>query len=214
MIWFLATLAGVFLAGWLFFRWRYLQLLGALQQLALEGKISKRQKGKAWSLYLQELKGQGKQAKQLALREKDDLKGVLQFLPSPVWIQNEQGIILRGNSAFCELLDKDFEPDFYWNLIDFPELFRFVDDFDADSQSTKNIKLNEKHFVQPGQARICPLAARCSFCICRKFFSDFLWEIARAHWLGACNCEENLEKQQIAVQSQLGQGTRVSMSKQ
>ncbi len=134
---------------WYFHR-EYRELLLAVKRLALDDKIANSRAGKVWSVYLQELKGQRKKDKQWALREKDDLRGVMQFLPSPVWIQDEQGIVLRGNDAFCKLLGKKFVSDFYWNLIDSPELFKFVDCFDGGKKSTQNIKLKDGYFVAGG----------------------------------------------------------------
>ncbi len=150
MSWVLAVACVVLaVACWLADR-RYQGLLRAVRRLAQDGKVDTLQTGKAWSVYLQELKGQRRKEKQRTLREKNDLKGVLQFLPSPVWIQDKQGMVLRGNGAFCELLGKDFEPDFYWNLIETPELFRFVDSFDEGKKNTQNIKLGDAHFVAGG----------------------------------------------------------------
>ncbi len=150
LIWSLVIVLAALLLGWWFAQRRYVRLLQSLRRLALDGKLEQGDAGKVWSGYLQDLYAQTKKAKRLALREKDDLKGVMQFLSSPVWIQNEQGIILRGNTAFCQLLHKKFEPDFYWNLIESAELFRFVDSFTADQQKAKKIKLNGNYFAAGG----------------------------------------------------------------
>ena len=150
MIWILSIVALVLLGCCFYFKQSYLALFEEVRRLALHGKVSEKAGGKEWSVYLQDLKEQKNQNKRLAIQEKDELKGMMQFLQTPVWMQDNDGMIIRGNQAFQEILKKKFEPDFYWNLIDFPELFRFVDGFDGKKNNTSNLHLGDSYYIASG----------------------------------------------------------------
>ena len=150
MIWVLSVVVSVLFCYCLYFKQSYLLLFEEVRRLALHGKVSEKAAGKEWAIYLQDLKEQKSKNKQQVIQEKNELKGVMQFLQTPVWMQDDNGMIVRGNQSFQEILKKKFEPDFYWNLIDFPELFNFVDTFDGTKITTSNLRLGESYYIVSG----------------------------------------------------------------
>ncbi len=84
-----------------------------------------------------------------AKREKDELKNIIDLIPSGICILSDDGTVLLANKAFRDILRKDsIEGKQYWQTTDEPELNLLIQQFEKDQKDlVKEISISERSYL-------------------------------------------------------------------